>query len=289
MNHKLTTIESQLTIAASPQATFTALTEENSLTSWFSEFAHVALSEGRFSFWGRFTPEAPAQEQAGLALRDFKPNQALTFAWTVRQAETVVEIRLNPHGQGTKLHLRHSGVPAAKPNDYSLADFWSLSLENLRSWLERQTVGTRCDFSAIQQGQLRLTVEIEANQASVFQALIRPEELQRYISAQASVEPEVGGRYSYGWEAGGPIKILELVPEQKLAFSWGYTNEPETVVSWSLAGSGGKTQLTLVQSGFAPTRRNGDYQVGWLNYLNRIKFLLEVGPTWQKPVMLSSD
>lgn len=285
----LTIVEATVTIQAPTETVFEALTKPDSLATWFSEFADVSLDEKRYDFWGRFTPEAPSRRQGVHTLRVFSPNQALAFEWCVRNAETMIEFQLEPQSTGTKLHLQHKGIPAAQSFDYTFSDFWSLSLENLRGWLERQTVGARCDFSAIQRGQVHLEVDIEADREAVFQTLIQPEELQRYIATQATVEPQIGGNYSYGWGAGGPVKILDLVPNEKLSFSWTYTNEPDTVVTWSLEGSGGKTHLTLVQSGFAPNRSNGDYQVGWLNFLNRIKFLVEIDEGWQKPEIISSD
>jgi uncharacterized protein YndB with AHSA1/START domain len=286
----LTTVEIYLTIQAPVATVFEALTTSESLAAWFSEFADVSPANNRYDFWGRFTPEAPGQSQGRHVLRTFNPNQALAFDWRVRQAETAVQFQLEPQGAGTKLLLRHQGVPAAQTSDYTFSDFWSLSLENLRGWLEGQTIGARCDFSTIQRGrQVRLDVDIEAGREAVFEALIRPEALQRYIATQATVDPQVGGSYSYGWAEGGPVKILDLVPEQRLSFSWTYPNEPETIVTWSLEGSGSKTHLTLVHSGFAPNRNNGDYQVGWLKYVHRLKFLVEVGASWRKPETASSD
>jgi hypothetical protein len=32
-----------------------------------------------------------------------------------------------------------------------------------------------------------------------------------------------------------------------------------------------------------------DYQIGWLHFLNRIKFMAEVGAAWQKAQILMGD
>jgi uncharacterized protein YndB with AHSA1/START domain len=102
------------------------------------------------------------------------------------------------------------------------------------------------------------------------------------------VEPETGGKYLYGWDH-GPTKILDVEPDKKLSFNWEWEDEPDTVVTWSLEGSGGKTRLTLVHSGFAPDRNMEDYQIGWLHFINRIKSLSEVGETWDKVQVLVHD
>ncbi|MDH5507358.1 MAG: SRPBCC domain-containing protein, partial [Anaerolineae bacterium] len=175
-----------------------------------------------------------------------------------------------------------TGLSAPQPGQFSVADFWDLSLENLRGWLEKQTISPRCDFSDIKQGEIELHVDVEADPAAVFAALISTGQLKRYMGENPTVEPQVGGRYDFGWEGGGPVKIVELVPDKKLAYTWEYPPEPATLVTWTLEGSGGKTQLTIVHSGFTADRSGADYQVGWLHYLARIKFMVETGPGWQK-------
>ena len=286
----LKTIEVTMHIDAAPAAVFQAVTNTADVQAWFAECADISLPEKRYDFWGRFTPEAPDREQGRHPLLRVEGDRFVAFAWPVRNGSTQVEFSLKAAQNGTELTLRHQGVPAVhQPYDYVLSDFWSFALENLRGWVESRTVGIRCDFSAIQQGHMRLSVDIAADREAIFQTLIRPEQLQRYIAVEATVEPQVGGQYSYGWGAGGPVNILELVPDEKLALTWTYPQEPKTVLTWTLADSGGKTNLTLVHSGFASDRSMADYQVGWSNFLNRIKFLVEAGERWQRPQFLSSD
>ena len=132
-------------------------------------------------------------------------------------------------------------------------------------------------------------MDIDAPPERLFEILTRPENLKRYIGENPVVELEVGGNYSFGWEDDGPQKILEIEKNRKLSYSWEYPNEPDTVVTWKLEGSGGKTRLTLVHSGFAPDRNMEDYQIGWLHFLNRMKFLAEVGEDWQRVRIITGD
>ncbi len=62
---------------------------------------------------------------------------------------------------------------------------------------------------------------IAAPKEAVFRALVDPSELNRYTADQASVGPRAGGRYDFGWGE-GPIRILEIAPPEKLAYSWKY-------------------------------------------------------------------
>lgn len=59
-------------------------------------------------------------------------------------------------------------------------------------------------------------------------------------------------------------------------------DKPETIATWTLEGSGGKTRVTIVQSGFAPDRNNEDYFIGWSKFALRLKTMLEEGPGWNR-------
>jgi hypothetical protein len=47
--------------------------------------------------------------------------------------------------------------------------------------------------------------------------------------------------------------------------------------------------LTLVHSGFAPVRPVGDYQAGWIGFLNYVKGMLEGGDGWRQPEFLRGE
>jgi uncharacterized protein YndB with AHSA1/START domain len=281
-------IEAKLTVAAAPQRLLRALTGAQELTRWFCEQADVSLEARRYDFWGRFTPEAPDRDRGRHPLLALEPDRRLTFCWQLCGAQTTVDVRLEVRGQSTQVTLVHKGVPAAESGEANMADFWALSLENLRSWVERGVVGPRCDFSVVPYGDVRVGIDIAAPRAAVYDALIRPDELERYIATRASVELRAEGHYNFGWEKGGPVKILELVPSERLSYSWVYEEQPETVVTWTLEGSGGKTRLTLVHSGFGD-RKSGNYKAGWLKFLTHLKNLVEVGGQWQRPSVCVSD
>ena len=78
----------------------------------------------------------------------------------------------------------------------------------------------RCDFAAIRDGDISHSLLIDGSPDDVFGALILPDQLDRWIASSAMVEPVVGGRYELGWEQGGPVKILELVPTRASAILW---------------------------------------------------------------------
>ncbi|HYO50643.1 MAG TPA: SRPBCC domain-containing protein [Chloroflexia bacterium] len=282
----------QLDIAATKSAIFRALTDSAELTSWFAEHADVSIPDKRYDFWGRFTPETPGREQGGHPLLDVEPDSRLRYGWNVRGADTVVEFNLEERAGGTLVVMRQENVRTVEGvGEATLEDFWFLSLENLRRHVDGNREKVRCDYSTLPRtGDIRHQVMVDGPPEQVFDALIKPEQLERWIASKATVEPHAGGRYEFGWGEGiGAAKILEIVPNEKLAYSWQEDAGTEMVVTWTLEGSGGKTRLTLVHSGFAPDKETGGIQEGWLNFISWVKSIVEYGPGWQTPVKLLEE
>lgn len=287
-NRVLRKIHAEILIHAATERVFRAWTDSNELSRWFSEHADVSLDENRYQFWGRYQPDAPSRNSLQQELLAVEPDTRLRFAWRVYDAGSTVEMTLEPRGALTFVSVGHEWLPESDATMQAamLEAFWSLSLENLRAWVERGVVGARNDFTTKPLEQVQLEVDINADPEAVFQALVDPDQLDRYIASGATVQPEVGGLYDFGWAEHAPMKILELEPNRRLSHTWSYEGDDharDTIVTWTLDGGNGKTRLTLVHSGFAPERGSGDYQIGWLDFLNRIKFMVEVGSEWVKP------
>src|SRR5688572_10224898 len=98
------TVKAQL--GAPPTAVFRALTDPAQLTTWFAEHAEVSLADGRYEFWGRYTPDGKPGRQRLLAV---DPDRLLAFAWQRGGEEHRVDITLAPHGDnGTELTVVES-------------------------------------------------------------------------------------------------------------------------------------------------------------------------------------
>ncbi len=276
-------IHLQQTLTAAPEVIYHNLTDSRRLAAWFAEHTDIALPQDQYDFWGRFTPGTPDRDGGRHPLLKAQAPGALSYRWRLQEVDTVVDIRLVPRGAETVVILQHAAQGPDGPADAPISDdFWFLSLENLRRAADgRDDAIVRLDFSRSMLGDVTHTVEIDAPPEAVFKALIEPEQMNRWIASHAAVEPRVGGRYDLGWGM-GPEKILELVPNQRLAVA--DADNPEAaspnVLTWTLEGSGGRTRLTLVHSGFAPDHDNSGLHTGWLNYMSWIKSLVEYGPAW---------
>ncbi len=277
-------IHLQQTLKATPDAIYHNLTDTGRLAAWFAEHADIALPQGQYDFWGRFTPGTPNRDGGRHPVLAAEASTTLSYSWRLQDVDTAVVIRLIPRGGETLVIVDHAAPGADGPADAPIPeDFWFLSLENLRRAVDgRDAAVVRLDFTASMLGDVTHTVDIDAAPEAVFKALIEPEQMNRWIASKAVVEPHVGGRYELGWGM-GPVKILELVPDQRLAVidEVNPDGTSPNVLTWTLEGSAGRTRLTLVHSGFAPDHDNSGIYMGWLNFMSWIKSLVEYGPGWQ--------
>jgi uncharacterized protein YndB with AHSA1/START domain len=74
----------------------------------------------------------------------------------------------------------------------------------------------------------------------------------------------------YGWNGVTDCEVLEIVPNERLSYSWNASGEQaenglKTVVTWTLQATEKGTHLVMEQSGFRP-QDEGGYQAmggGW--------------------------
>ncbi len=132
-------IEKDLFINATPERVFQALTERAELERWFLTKAQVDLRPGgalRFE-WAR----AGGVSNIGKFLV-LDPPYRLSYTWEEPAKEptpTTITFDLTAENDGTRLHLRHTGIGEGEEWDryYTLRDSgWNMHLQNLTVWLE---------------------------------------------------------------------------------------------------------------------------------------------------------
>jgi uncharacterized protein YndB with AHSA1/START domain len=284
------------TLPATPSRVFAALTMPAELRRWFAdEIAVEARQDGRFAFWGRHTYGAPAAPDPRQRITRIETDGVIAFRWPLEGADSEVVMTLSPAEEDggerkTTLTLEHrfDGKPQDTRFEDLVDDLWRLSLGNLDAHL-RGGDGVVLPDYADPSPEIRLSIVIDAPPERVFQALVDPAALSAWIAASAVVEPRVGGRYSYGWSyrhgdrevEGGPTRILDLVPNERLVTDWpdwrGDPTKPKTRVAWLLEPVGSKTRVTVVHGEFPRTVDISDYPFGWASFLERLKGIIEGG------------
>ncbi|MDG4823169.1 SRPBCC domain-containing protein [Asanoa sp. WMMD1127] len=222
-----------------------ALTDAAQLRMWLAEHAEVDLP-GRYQFWGRYTPEGDAPHQRPIRADD----TGVAFTWHLDGVDTTTDITLEAEGDDSTIvavdqsHFDFADVMSGNIRGV-LQTFWALAIANLADHLEGRALTPKVDFTS---ADLRAEFEVGAPAERVFASLTDSAQASEWFGFPVGIEPWEGGRFAMGGldNNPSPAKILELVPDTRLSVDWG----PGGVGTWELAGSGGRTRITLVQSGF---------------------------------------
>ena len=124
----------------------------------------------------------------------------------------------------------------------------------------------------------------------VFAAWTDPEKIVRWFgpketkdgSVRADMDVRKGGKYRISFntvdgdyhQVGGTY--LEVVPNEKLVFSWAWhsTPERESLVTVSLKADGGTTMLTLLHERFFDEAARAGHERGWTGTLEKLEIYL---------------
>ena len=134
---------------------------------------------------------------------------------------------------------------------------------------------------------LTLKRRINAPPEKVYAAWTDPEKIAHWFgpaqvkagSVQADIDLRVGGRYRISFEAGdgeyfqvGGV-YREVVPNQRLVFSWAWhsTPERESLVTISMKPEGGGTLLTFLHEQFADATARDNHERGWVDLFVKLE------------------
>ncbi|MCK1340134.1 SRPBCC domain-containing protein [Bradyrhizobium sp. 38] len=120
----------------------------------------------------------------------------------------------------------------------------------------------------------------------VWRVLTRPALIDRWLMKN-DFELRVGHHFNfraqpiYGWNGVTDCEVLEIVPNERLVYSWNASGEQakgglKTIVTWTLTAVGGGTAVRMEQSGFRPEDEGGYRAMGggWPGMLAKME---EVG------------
>ena len=146
---------------------------------------------------------------------------------------------------------------------------------------------------------VRLQRTIPASPREVYQAWLDPELLRQWMAPglevkRAELDARVGGHFriwhaDHGSDAGGfECEIVELVPDERIVFRWGFTGPQRSPVYDSLltitlqGAKGNATILTLVHErlddlAIAMPNVAQSVEVGWELVLEKLVLVLSAG------------
>jgi uncharacterized protein YndB with AHSA1/START domain len=134
---------------------------------------------------------------------------------------------------------------------------------------------------------LTLKRRLHASPAKVYAAWTDPEKIARWFgpsqvvagSVRADIDARIGGRYrvSFKMQDGEHHEVAgvyrEMVPNQRLAFSWAWhsTPERESQVTVSLRPDGDGTLLTLHHEQLFDSAARDGHESGWIGTLDKLE------------------
>ena len=132
--------------------------------------------------------------------------------------------------------------------------------------------------------EIRKTIVIDAAPQVVFRALTDEEELTQWFPNQGAVlDARPGGALEFrflrpdGEKHAFKGKILEIIPDKKLSYSWNAVgpNSDNGVITWTLEpADGGKTRVTLVHTGLKESKKDVEagwsYEAGWTYFISQL-------------------
>lgn len=130
--------------------------------------------------------------------------------------------------------------------------------------------------------EARVDIAIGKDPHEVFEAILDPTKMSRYFISRASGRPEPGQTVTWYWddvEAKARVRILELVPDRRLVFTWGPTGQETHVTIEVAADRPGSTAVTATEGGWEPDdtgiKAFGGQILGWTRVLLSLKASLE--------------
>ncbi len=127
---------------------------------------------------------------------------------------------------------------------------------------------------------VEVQVRIAARPETIFPYLTEPEKMVLWQGVSADLQARPGGVYRVN-VTGTNIAVgeyLEVVPNQRVVFTWGWEGSPlppgSSTVEISLIPDGSGTIVRLRHSGLPPDQRQ-PHTEGWDHYLERLTTVAE--------------
>jgi uncharacterized protein YndB with AHSA1/START domain len=124
---------------------------------------------------------------------------------------------------------------------------------------------------------------IAASPATVFSFFTNSERWNSWQGIDGQIDPQAGGILQIAMPGGQVAsgRFIEVVPDQRLVFTWGWEGEAppvppgSTTVVIELEPDGAGTLLRLTHSRLAPPPVAEHHRAGWERYLERLRIRAE--------------
>jgi uncharacterized protein YndB with AHSA1/START domain len=135
---------------------------------------------------------------------------------------------------------------------------------------------------------------------SIWKVLTTGELIARWLMPAEGFEAVKGNRFTYkttpagAWDGTIHCEILEVVPNERLVYSWkgghednvGYGSRLDTVVTWTLSRAENGTRVRVVHSGFVLPKNDTAYRNmsdGWTKVVRNLNAVAAKQGSAKKP------
>ena len=138
------------------------------------------------------------------------------------------------------------------------------------------------------------TISIAAAPETVWEFLVDPDKMTRWMGMRAELDPRPGGAYRCavipGHTAAG--EVVELDPPHRLVFTWGWEASGEeesrvppgsSTIEIELSPDGDGTSLRFVHRDLPNAEAAGSHAHGWDHYLPRLEVAAAGGDAGEDP------
>jgi len=255
-------------VAASAEQVWEAITLPQHAAHWICDTLDLELREGGVFRTGGPHCITPIPED-GQVLR-CEPERILELVWPIHGRATRLLLELVAEGAGTRLRVTHAPMDRW-PEGLEVPALWALQLTNLRHLIERPAESERAmdaphrvDFSQPYAPMVWLGLTIETLPVGVFQHLTDSALLRRWLGTAARVQPQEGGKLTFGWGARGPSRVEALKKNRLVVHDW---QDPAlsgpTRVTWSIMPEKGASRVEFLHEGFVESDDVGRYRLLW--------------------------
>lgn len=129
---------------------------------------------------------------------------------------------------------------------------------------------------AVRAGDLVISERIRATPDQVFQYLVEPDKLVRWMGVEAKIDATPGGAFWLN-VTGKDIaagSYVEIDRPNRVVFTWGWEGNEEvppgsSTVAFTLTAEGDETVVELVHSGLTDAQ-NDEHARGWTYFVDRL-------------------
>ena len=178
------------------------------------------------------------------------------------EAVSKVIIEIVPQGAGCELKLTHEIDPQWADYVDRTRGGWTMMLDNLSENLVP--------------GDAPVVVErlLDAPVATVWTAITSPDAIRQWFCEFKDFEATEGREFEFTAEDKGVsylhhCKVTEVIPEQRIAYTWRYAGHPgDSLVTFDLSPEGARTKVKVTHTGletFPPLAAfaKGNFEQGW--------------------------